>query len=150
MKFIDIEEIWKKYPNKYQAIILAAKEVRKMTEAKKASTSVADATQSGIEPSKDASALSTAVPDIEPSVIELSQPKKRGRKPKKTITEKPVTSQKTETPEDISVTFETITDESEPTGDTAQRRSSVIGIRKVVAEKMDENPYRAALKKILK
>jgi len=32
MKFISIEEIWKKYPNKYQALIKAAKEARRVIE----------------------------------------------------------------------------------------------------------------------
>ena len=32
MKFIAIEEIWGKYPNKYEAIIKAAKEARRVIE----------------------------------------------------------------------------------------------------------------------
>ncbi|MEO0094202.1 MAG: DNA-directed RNA polymerase subunit omega [candidate division WOR-3 bacterium] len=33
MKFITIEEIWKKFPNKYEALIRAAKKVRQLVEA---------------------------------------------------------------------------------------------------------------------
>ncbi|MCX7784993.1 MAG: hypothetical protein N2201_02000 [candidate division WOR-3 bacterium] len=35
MKYVEIEEIWKKFPNKYLALLKAAKESRKILEAQK-------------------------------------------------------------------------------------------------------------------
>lgn len=127
MKFVDLEKIWEKYPNKYLALVVAAKEVRKINEERKPPPL-----------SRETEVQATAASSIpENAPIEPSAPKKRGRKPKRLTAESIETGKsvpKIKTPEDLF---------------PVEVRSIAKG-RGVVAEKSEENPYIAALNKTLK
>lgn len=123
MKYINLEEIWQKFPNKYQAIVKIAREVRKINEARK--PAIPEPTETTPE---------TAVPEIEPTVVTLSsEPKKRGRRPKKAVEEIKPQLEKESLKEKMSVVIE-----------------NTESGKKIVAEKEEENPYLVAIKKILK
>jgi len=137
MKFVDMEEIWEKYPNKYVAIVAAAKEARKIIETRKPPS-----------PPRSVDApvtAETAVP--EPAPIEPPAPKKRGRKPKKLAVESTllgskdtIRDEKTETATKIDV----------PVNPFPVEMRGAIKWRGVVAEKTEVNVYIEALKKVLK
>jgi hypothetical protein len=119
MKFANLDDIWKKFPNKYQALVMISKEVRKINDAKK------PVMYEPVEVTPE-----TAVPEPEPIVAQASEPKKRGRKPKKAISEEAKTEPKKE---EISI----VVDNTE------------IG-KRAIAEKNEDNAYIQAIKKILK
>lgn len=127
MKFIEIEKLTERIPNKYMAIVLASKEARRITEANKP----VEVPSSDILPE-------TAVPEIKTK--EAVAVKKRGRKSKKATLE---------TPQEINIA--TMQSETSPGQDlitmemTADKK-----IKSVAAEKSGENPYIAALKKVVK
>jgi hypothetical protein len=124
MKFIDLDEIYKKYPNKYVALVLASKEVRKIIDANKPPPL----------PREDEQVTTTAVPET--AIPEPQAPKKRGRKPKKPVVE---------TAEEIKPAPKLLTEE-EMFPVQIKDRAKGIGVR---AEKTQENPYIAGLRKIL-
>jgi len=144
MKFVDMEEIWKKYPNKYVAIVAAAKEARKIIETRKPPS-----------PPRSVDApitAETAVP--EPAPIEPPAPKKRGRKPKKPCVAKNTTEAQShrENIEENSVSSVT------PClgGESFEMRGATQPLRArarwhgVAREKTEVNVYIEALKKVLK
>jgi len=132
MKFVNLDEIWKKFPNKYQALVMIAKEVRKINEAHKP-----------YAPKPVEIIPETAVPVVEPPVVDAPGPKKRGRKPKKVVIEETKQTPKAE----ISV-MRSAVERSETTQEMVVVETSGTG-KRVVAEKSEENPYFAAIKKIL-
>ncbi len=137
MKFVDIEEIWKKYPNKYVAIVAAAKEARKITEIRKPPSPP----KSADTPVTD----ETAVP--EPLPIEPPAPKKRGRKPKKLAVETTIFPIRDST-EKTEVAKPAI--KMNPTVDPFPvEMRGTIKWRGDIAEKTEPNAYVEALKKIL-
>jgi DNA-directed RNA polymerase subunit K/omega len=125
MKFVDLDDIYKKYPNKYAALVLAGKEVRKIIDANKPSP----------RPRDEEMVAATAVPEV--SIPEPQAPKKRGRKPKKPVTE-------------TAAEIKPVPPKLEPEQElfTAQIKDLPKG-RGVVVEKTEANPYIAGLKKIL-
>ncbi len=125
MKFVDLDEIYKRYPNKYVALVLASKEVRKIIEANKPPPL----------PKEDEEITVVAKPDI--TILEPPAPKKRGRKPKKPATEA-VEEQKPVPPKIVT--------EEEVLPIQTNGPVKGFGVR---AEKTQENPYIAGLKKIL-
>lgn len=137
MKFVDIEELLKKYPNRYMAIVAAAKEARKIIEERKPvpmSREELTATSEAAVPETD---LATT--------LESNAPKKRGRKPKK------VTADKIETDK---TTIKAISIEDAVGGSSQLSKSGnpniILKGRGVIAEKDESNPYIEALKRILK
>ena len=126
MKFVDIDELLKKYPNRYLGIVAASKEARKIIEARKPPPLPKEGLQTTAE---------TAVP--EPALIESSIPKKRGRKPKN-LTAASVEAEKT-----LPKT------EAKESSSSIKANITIKG-RGVSAEKADDNPYIEALKRILK
>lgn len=69
MKYVEIEEIWKKFPNKYVAVLKAAKESRKILEAQK--------TSSVKTPHSESENTSSSTPTKSSTIQETS--KRRGR-----------------------------------------------------------------------
>lgn len=137
MKFVDIEELLKKYPNRYMAIVAAAKEARKIIEERKP----VPITREDLTATPETAVVETDLSDS----IEVNTPKKRGRKPKKAVADK-VDIEKTTTKVNG---IKDATDESSrlnATGDV----NIVLKGRGVIAEKTESNPYIEALKRILK
>jgi DNA-directed RNA polymerase subunit K/omega len=132
MKFIEIEKLTEKIPNKYLTIVLASKEARKMTDATKP-----------VEPLQNDILPETAVPEIK--VQEQPVVKKRGRKSKASLLQ---------TPEQMNVeamVTERAKEKSEQHNDSiALEMTSDKKIKRVAAGKDEVNPYIAALKKVLK
>jgi DNA-directed RNA polymerase omega subunit len=120
MKFVNMDELLAKVPNKYKAIVLAAKEARKIIEARRPPS---------VPKEPDILPPTAVVPEIE---VTPNEPKKRGRKPKITTLEKAETEKRSLKTEFIEEPIETVTIEE----------------TRVTAEKLDENPYIAALRKI--
>lgn len=133
MKFIELEKIFEKIPNKYLAIVLAAKEVRRVAELRKAAQ--AQAAENMAE---------GAMEEIKPVTNLEVTPKKRGRKSKKEISGmvETIKISSSEAPKPVSP--------SEPISEVDIEMGSDKMISAVAAEKSEENPYIAALKKILK
>jgi DNA-directed RNA polymerase subunit K/omega len=133
MKYIDLERIWDKYPNKYRAIVIASKEARKIIEAQKPPAIPEEA-----EDTQTATASGTAVraPETAETTAETNVPKRRGRKPKKSTETK-------EKQEEVAAEAEPLKEPLTPEYSMMQKGHSV------VAEKTEQNPYLAAIKKIL-
>lgn len=125
MKFVEIDEILASSPNKYATIILAAKEARKIIEARKPPPLPKE--------SDELSAETTIVATEQLKVSVEKEVKKRGRKPKK------LTLEKSDNEKNIADKEES--DLSETISITENR---------VTAEKDEENPYMAALRKAVK
>ena len=125
MKFIDLDDIYKKYSNKYFALVLAGKEVRKINEANKPPPL----------PKEEEPVTATAAPEI--AIPEPQAPKKRGRKPKKPAAD---------AAEEVKPVPPKIVTEEEILSAQTKEPTKSFGVR---AEKTNENPYIAGLKKIL-
>jgi hypothetical protein len=125
MKFVEIDEILASAPNKYATIILAAKEARKIIEARKPPPLPKESDELAVE-------TRLVVPESQKTIIE-KEVKKRGRKPKKLTVD-----------DHDNLGSMTIKEESD--------LSETISIteNRVTAEKDEENPYMAALKKAVK
>ncbi|MEO0076746.1 MAG: hypothetical protein ABIJ94_01630 [candidate division WOR-3 bacterium] len=120
MKFIDIEELYQKFPNKYLAIVKAAREVRKLNEERKniykKDTTPAENTDSTLKQTEEGEETTL-----------LTVTKKRGRRPKKELVE--IDKIKS----DVKSSF-----------------SDKTQIESIIAEKPESNVYIEALKRILK
>jgi DNA-directed RNA polymerase subunit K/omega len=125
MKFVEIDEILASAPNKYATIILAAKEARKIIEARKPPPLPKESDELAVE-------ARLVVPESQKTIIE-KEVKKRGRKPKKLTVDDHDNLE--------SMTIKEESDLSETISITENR---------VTAEKDEENPYMAALKKAVK
>ena len=125
MKFVNLDEIYKKYPNKYVALVLASKEVRKIIDANKPPPL----------PRENEQITAAAAPEA--SIPEPQVPKKRGRKPKKPVIE---------TAEEIKPVPPKVFTEEEMFPARTKDLAKGLGVR---ADKTQENPYIAGLRKIL-
>jgi len=125
MKFVEIEELLKKYPNRYISIVAASKEARKIIEERKPVP---------ISREEITATAETAVPEqMLSGTLEPNIPKKRGRKPKNlTITNADAESM--------------LVNKEKP----AEPKTTIAGRGRVAAEKSEENPYIEAIKRILK
>lgn len=132
MKFIEIEKLTEKIPNKYMAIVLASKEARKIIEVRKPVAAQA------VETPPD-----TAVPEIEAK--EEPVVKKRGRKSKKEIMETSSVIESDQTPVQTSKKEVSEQDDLVSLEFTTDKK-----IKSVSVGKIEENPYIAALKKVAK
>ncbi len=128
MKFVEIEELLKKYPNRYISIVAASKEARKIIEERKPVP---------ISREEITATAETAVPEqMLSGTLEPNIPKKRGRKPKNlTIT---------------NADAESMLVKTESKEKPAEPKTTIAGRGRVAAEKSEENPYIEAIKRILK
>jgi DNA-directed RNA polymerase subunit K/omega len=128
MKFVEIEDLLKKYPNRYMSIVAASKEARKIIEERKPAPISREETTATAE---------TAVPEeMLSGTLEPNLPKKRGRKPKN------LTISNTDA--------ENILAQTENKGKPVDTKTAISMRGRVSAEKSEENPYIEAIKRILK